>query len=629
MKAAIIGSAALEYNGGAERNAVQIASILKSLGYDVTLFTPEPSEIKENVKVDFNYVNNAFNGDIFANKSINEISKGISIGFIGLFSFKNIYEKIKGYDLYYFVNPNFLFCNSLKYFHKNNAKPEVILGNHGTYFEILNKKFYKKILSNLLTLIIFRYLKTNTTKIQVQNDFQKNFYKKLGIPDNLIYEIPQCNIDFNNYKINDDNNFNILFLNKLTENKGLSSLEKLIKKSDFNINVAGYSSKLDTLREKYKNYSNVKFLGYINEEEKYRILSKSDVMLNLSKYESLSVSSIEGLASGLYLIGPDISGLNCIKTSVPDYVSIVKKHNVNQYINEIHRIRDIKNNNIENHLKLRENIKNSSSEFFDKSVINASLETMITENKTKNQNISIVTASLNEYDNIDIWLTQIKNLIIEKNIKNIDEVVIVDDGSNDGTIEKIEDFKKTSPPFEINLIKRNKKMGTVNAQITGARNAKNDYLIILDCDLQHPVKFIYNFVQMFNKGFDIIIGSRYIRGGKNNWGADRGVISRVATTIAHSFFPFTYNIKDPLSGYFLVKKKLISNLYPYDFMYKPLLYTLIFNNKNKKYIEIPIEMMNRVNGSSKIVTGYSKTVLFYSREILIYWRDNLKLKIKF
>ncbi len=629
MKAAIIGSAALEYNGGAERSATQIAYILKSLGYDVTLFSPEPFEIKENIKVDFSYINNVFNGDIFANKFINKISNGVSIGFVGLFSFKNIYEKIKGYDLYYFMNPNFLFYKSLKYFHKNNVKPEIILGNHGTYFEILNKKFYKKIFSGILTSIIFKYIKSNAIKIQVQNDFQEKFYERLGIPDELIYEVPQCNIDFNNYKIENNNDFNVLFLNKLEQNKGLKCLEKLIKKSDFNINIAGYSNKIDKLRNKYRDYNNVKFLGYISEEEKYKILSKSDVVLNLSKYESLSVSSIEGLASGLYLIGPNISGLNYIKKDLPDSVSIIKNHNINKYIKEIHRIRSIKNDNTEDYPKFRENIKYEAYRFFDRNIITNSLKKMITCNKIKNNNISIVTASLNEYDNISTWLKQIQDLIIQKDIKNIDEVVIVDDGSKDGTIEKVEEFEKNNPPFDIKLIKRNKKMGTVNAQITGARNAKNDYLIILDCDLQHPVKFIYNFVQMFNNGFDIIIGSRYINGGRNNWDADRGVISRVATMIAHTFFPFTYNIKDPLSGYFLVKKELISNLYPYNFMYKPLLYTLIFNNKNKKYIEIPIEMMNRVNGTSKIVTGYSRTILFYFREILIYWRDNLKLKIKF
>ncbi|WP_061950910.1 hypothetical protein [Acidiplasma cupricumulans] len=61
-------------------------------------------------------------------------------------------------------------------------------------------------------------------------------------------------------------------------------------------------------------------------------------MINLSKYESLSITSIEGLASGLYIIAPKISGLEYIK-SMTEYMSIVKRNYIS-YINEIKRIKD-------------------------------------------------------------------------------------------------------------------------------------------------------------------------------------------------------------------------------------------------------------------------------------------------
>ena len=93
-------------------------------------------------------------------------------------------------------------------------------------------------------------------------------------------------------------------------------------------------------------------------------------------------------------------------------------------------------------------------------------------------------------------------------------------------------------------------------------------------------------------------------------------------------FPFTLGIKDPLSGYFMCRRDMLARLKPYRSMYKPLLYLLIFNNKNKEIREIPIEMRSRPSGESKIVNSYPKTVAMYSREILIYYTEYQKAKSK-
>ncbi|WP_061950908.1 hypothetical protein [Acidiplasma cupricumulans] len=115
MRALIIGSADLKYDGGGERNAVQIAEILMRMGYDVTLMgSGYPFIRKNNVNVKFNYIENAFSDDIFSNRHLMKLTNGISMGFIGLFSFNKIWEKIKDYDLYYFVTPNFIFRNAVK-----------------------------------------------------------------------------------------------------------------------------------------------------------------------------------------------------------------------------------------------------------------------------------------------------------------------------------------------------------------------------------------------------------------------------------------------------------------------------------------------------------------------------------
>ena len=629
-RAAIIGSQSLEFNGGAERNVVQVAKILHSLGYEVTVFAPTKFDNK-NIDIDtslFIYDNTTFNKDLFGRKTMLKLTRGISIGFIGVLSFRYIFSRIKNYDLYYFVNPNFLFGKSMKYFYFNNMHPEIILGNHGTYFEILDVKLSRKPLLHALNFLIFYYAKRNIIKIQVQNDVQHSFYNDIGMPSGSIVEIPQCNIDFNKYSIQRHNEFNTVFLNKLTKNKGFNILENMIKETDINIHILGYHENLDKMKNKYVGKKNVIFYGYVSEYEKQKILSESDLMINTSEYESLSVSSIEGLASGLYIAAPDISGLNTIKRLVPRAVSTVEKRESEYYKKLINYYSNLKSSDPEQFERGRETIRQEARKYFDNPIIESSMEDMILKTPENKKNISIVTASLNEKENIKIFLDQVMSLIRTKNIRNIDEIAIVDDGSLDGTVDIIETFARNNADIKITLVKRHKKMGTVDAQITGAKHAKNEYILVMDCDLQHPVQYIENFVDKFNYGYDIIIGSRYILGGKNNWEPERGIISRAATMMAHVMFPFTYRIKDPLSGYFLCKRHMLADLKPYRYMYKPLLYLLIFNNKNKNYIELPVEMRRRANGKSKIVNSYSRTILMYYKEILTYYRDYHKYRWK-
>ncbi|MCL4480749.1 MAG: glycosyltransferase [Candidatus Thermoplasmatota archaeon] len=244
---------------------------------------------------------------------------------------------------------------------------------------------------------------------------------------------------------------------------------------------------------------------------------------------------------------------------------------------------------------------------------------MTSEEINSEINVSILTASLNESGNIKVWLVDILSVYQKFNLKMIKEIVIVDDGSTDGTIEQIEDMIKIYP-IPIHLLKRNNKMGTLNAQIIGSKHCSCEYIIVMDCDMQHPPSFIPNFIAEIKGDLDIIVGSRYIKGGQNNWPAYRGVVSRSATFLAHMLIGNTRKLTDPLSGFFIIRRELFSKLRPYKGMYKPLLYAVSMR-QNTRMLEIPIKMDSRESGQSKIVTNPVKVIIRYIRELLIFFRD--------
>ena len=630
MRAAIIGSSNLSLNGIAERNVIQMAEILNNQGYEVTIFTPPDNEKNIISNKEFIVNSNIFRMDLFARKTLINITGGRSIGLIGLFSFDLIYKQLINYDLYYFASPDILFARMASYFYRNNMHPEIILGNQGTYFEYLNRKFMERPVIRVLNKIIFGYLNRIDLKIQVQNKFQRDFYRRLGVPDGILFDMPQFNLDYDKYYVNSTKKFSVIY------NYGISSLRKnrmlikAVKKySNITFRFITYRKRTNRYLKKLFKYRNVQLFEHPDDGLKYRLLASSDVMINLSRYEPLNSSYLEAPLSGLPLLSTNLYSVPELPVSMSGNIQLSANAKQEAFNNFIEKYKNMKENNPVEYALLRNGLRSKSLYYFGSETINNSSNKLIFENPVSNDKISIVTASLNEAGNIKTWLDQIFRTVELYNLNNIDEIVIVDDGSKDGTIEIIQEYMTVNTSIHINLIQRSKKMGTLDAQIAGSKIAKNPYIIVMDCDLQHPVKYIKEFTERLGQGYSVVIGSRYIVGSRNNWEYKREVISRIATGIAHSMFPFTGKIKDPLSGYFMCRREMLASLKSYKSMYKPLLYMLVFNNKNRNIREIPIEMRSRKSGESKIVNNYTKTAVLYSHELLTYYKEYNKTRMKF
>lgn len=98
---------------------------------------------------------------------------------------------------------------------------------------------------------------------------------------------------------------------------------------------------------------------------------------------------------------------------------------------------------------------------------------------------------------------------------NLDwEIIIIDDGSPDGTQEVAAQLQKVYTPSRIIIKPRAGKLGLGTAYVHGLQFAKGNFVIIMDADFSHHPKFIAEMVRVQKeRNYDIVTGTRYAGNG--------------------------------------------------------------------------------------------------------------------
>ena len=121
--------------------------------------------------------------------------------------------------------------------------------------------------------------------------------------------------------------------------------------------------------------------------------------------------------------------------------------------------------------------------------------------------ILIILPTLNEGNNISILYSKIKSLKISL------DLLFIDDGSNDNTIEMIKKIsRKKNTQIKIFIIRRSKRLGIGKAHKDGlnfAYRKKYNFAITMDSDLAHDPKYINNLLK-YNKKYNLVLGSRFL-----------------------------------------------------------------------------------------------------------------------
>ena len=229
-----------------------------------------------------------------------------------------------------------------------------------------------------------------------------------------------------------------------------------------------------------------------------------------------------------------------------------------------------------------------------------SLNRMPSENAGPLQLLSIVIPARDEEGCI---ASTIEHLDLELRLHHVPhEIVVVDDGSTDGTWTILADLQKRIP--QLRPLQNTGQHGFGRAIIAGLNAANGDALIIMMADESDDCHDVVRYWQKLNEGYDCVFGSRFIRGGGT---IDYPVVKWILNRAANAFIASLFRIKlnDTTNAFKAYRRTVIDGCRP-----------LISPHFNLT-IEIPLKA---------IVRGYTWTI------VPITWRNRrtgvAKLKIR-
>lgn len=212
--------------------------------------------------------------------------------------------------------------------------------------------------------------------------------------------------------------------------------------------------------------------------------------------------------------------------------------------------------------------------------------------------LSLIIPTYNERRNI-IPSIQSVTIVLGKLIDNF-EIIVVDDDSPDRTWQVAEKLAKENS--HLRVIRRQGERGLATAVVAGWKLAKGEVLGVMDGDLQHPSGRLPDLLNsILNTNADIVVASRHVDGGGvSEWNLIRRLISWGAASVATLMLPgILRTVRDPMSGYFLIKRSVIESVSLKPEGYKILLEVLA-RGKYQTIVEVPYVFGERKKGGSKL-----------------------------
>ena len=227
----------------------------------------------------------------------------------------------------------------------------------------------------------------------------------------------------------------------------------------------------------------------------------------------------------------------------------------------------------------------------------------------------VIIPTFNESENIGVLIPRIFRHIPETSI------LIVDDGSPDGTAQIVKGLQKSYPALL--LEEREKKSGLGSAYRFGFKWGLErgfEELIEMDADMSHRVRDLAKMIERKESDSDIglVIGSRWIKGGSTiNWPKRREFLSRAANLYVRILLGMGVN--DSTAGFRIYSANLLKKIPLDSIKSEGYSFQIEMTRATKavggKIVEVPITFRERESGVSKM----SKAIVFEAMALVTLW----------
>jgi len=211
------------------------------------------------------------------------------------------------------------------------------------------------------------------------------------------------------------------------------------------------------------------------------------------------------------------------------------------------------------------------------------------------EKFALVIPTLCEAENIAGLLVHVRSVLDPLHIPY--EILVVDDDSPDATEDIVSAIEREDS--RVRLLVRKGERGLSGAILYGWQHTDATILGVMDADLQHPPELLPQLISAVQNGNDLVIGSRYTPGGDlGKWNPFRKFLSAAAVWVTWPLQKGHIRAKDPMSGFFFVRRRCLPQA---DFQKSgfKLLLEILVRGRIQSVQEVPFAFGLRYRGASK------------------------------
>lgn len=208
--------------------------------------------------------------------------------------------------------------------------------------------------------------------------------------------------------------------------------------------------------------------------------------------------------------------------------------------------------------------------------------------------------------------------LLEKTLEDINwEVIFVDDNSPDETAEIVRSLARSDR--RVRCVERVGRRGLSSACIEGMLATSAHTIAIMDADMQHDERLLPQMLEQLqsNPALDIVVGSRIVEGGSSSEGFSekRASQSQLATKLSRAIL--TDDLKDPMSGFFMLRAPVFREVLPRlsAVGFKLLLDIFASAGRPLRFVELPYTFRERTSGDSKLdrMIAFEYLIMLYDK----------------